>query len=336
MAKAKLKVVEPSLQDQLETAIAQEAALREDLKRADAAFKAKYPGDVRLRGAGLTRFEEQDVLASHEQEDKRRERRKAEFTEAWNSLCDLRKSADMAARQVRHLETTIAERVDEASARSELSSVLADIKSTNCEITQLAKSVEELRGLVRRAREKAAEADAKLTQASHAVDAALAAGLGDYLDASVQTTDALKVARAGRLEAADEAEMARKAVAIAEARLTAEEQKLQNANTDLLNLDARARELAASIATTSIPRLLEEAKAVQLELEHRRTVLKFLAEFASTELNSQVYDYLTDEVFTYERLGGLIDDHPAVAPWHAAIETLARDANADLPKIREC
>ena len=337
----KLKPVESTLEAQLEAAIAEEVALREQLQKSEGKFKATYPGDLRLLLDPVVSFEPAPPKvfeATNELRDEQRQQGRAKFLEEWEELRTLGRRLDDASRLVGRLRTTIDEHVDADAARAELATVLNERRSADRQLAQLSKSVLVFGGMVERARAGVMSAEAKLTEAAATVDQAMNTGLSDFLriDGSTPGPEvhrALNAARAGKLAAADDLEMARKALAIAEGRLAEEEAKVRNATAELANLAASAGELARSIAATAIPGLIEEAKAMTLELEGRRQVLSFLSDFASTEHDLAVVRYLETPIFPFGVHGEQPHEHPAVAPWLGTIARLADgDAGAALPK----
>ena len=130
-------------------------------------------------------------------------------------------------------------------------------------------------------------------------------------------------------DVADELATARAAAAALKA-------KLRDAENVVRDLRIVIEACAQNIALVELPRLLGEAQRMQGELEARRQVLWLLSSVsrnrANTAFQSDVEDFLAAPVVPFEYNGGEPEQHPAAAPWLAAIEAMKRgDANAPLP-----
>jgi hypothetical protein len=318
MKKHNLKIVEPGAEGALEAATTAAAEAIEKLRAAEDSFARKYPGDHRLV----------DIKAHWEPE-------RVAFYEEQRAVFDLRREAESAGRAVDQARARIAASVSEQERRAALATAIGAIVETERLIDSESKTAGKLKALLERARAGQSAAKTKCDNAVRAVDDLMSAGLGEYLGenegAAAAAHDRLRAARAQKLEAGDDLEMANKAVAIAEAQL--QRCELSDRRGEIVAAGAKVAALAGEVAASAIPRLLEEAKAMQLELEGRRQVLLVLNQFATVTQDDAISEYIADVIFPYGLDGSLAEDHPAAASWLAAIEALVRDAGAPLPKV---
>jgi hypothetical protein len=254
------------------------------------------------------------------------------------AVLTLQREAQEADRAVERIRTGIAEAVTESEKRISLETAIAASVETDRLIESESKTAGKLKALLDRARTAQTAAEAKLADAVRAVDDLLSAGLNNYLletegGTEASTHQGLRAARAAKIEAADEVEMAKKAVEIAERHLSSSEQKLSDMRTEIAAAREGVAALAGQVAASAIPRLLEEAKAMQLELDGRRQVLLVLSEFGTVAQDDAISEFLNDLIFPYGLDGSLPSEHPAAAPWLATLEALASEADAPLPKV---
>jgi hypothetical protein len=104
--------------------------------------------------------------------------------------------------------------------------------------------------------------------------------------------------------------------------------KLATAERHLRDAQASVAEGARKVAVSAIPRLLSEAVALRDDLEGRRQVLR-VPDLLTRNERSDVSDFIAS-AFPFE-LQGDPQDHPAAAPWGAALAALEIDAGATLP-----
>jgi hypothetical protein len=336
MKKHNLKVIEAPA-DELEAAIAAAEDAHAKLKKAEASFARKFPGDHRII--------QSDVVGTVAVDPERYVRDPGahtlplatEFLQERQALLDLQREAQEADRAVERIRTSIAEAVTESEKRISLETAIAATVETDRLIDIESKTAGKLKALLDRARTAQTAAEAKLADAVRAVDEVMSSGLNDYLRenegaAATATHDGLRAVRSRKIEAADEVEMAKSAVAIAERHLSSSEQKLVAMRTEIAAARENVAALAGQVAASAIPRLLEEAKSIQLELDGRRQVLLVLSEFTTVAQDDAISEYLNDLIFPYGLDGSLPSEHPAAAPWLTALFALSRNASAPLPK----
>jgi hypothetical protein len=336
MKKHNLKVIEAPA-DELETAIKAAADAANRLKSAEASFARKFPGDPRII--------QSDIVGSVAVDPERYVRDPGaetlpiatEFLQDRQAVLTLQREAQEADRAVERIRTGIAEAVTESEKRILLETAIAATVETEGLIESESKTAGKLKALLDRARSAQSAAEAKFDNAVRAVDDLMSARLGEYLGesegAAAAAHDRLRAARSQKLEAGDDLEMARKAATIAEAHLQRCEQRLSQLRRETAAAGVRVTALAGQVAASAIPRLLEEAKAMQCELDGRRQVLLVLSEFATGEQDDAIDEYIRDLIFPYGLDGKLPEEHPAAAPWLTALHALQRSAGAPLPKV---
>lgn len=287
--KHNLKLVQPSPVDELDAAIAAAAAAAERWRNAEADLAKKYPGDNRL-------FQ---VKAEWEPD-------RIAFFEERQAVAMLQREAQVAERAVDAARARVAATVTEREKRVTL---VAAIDAA----AKAAQSVETIRASVDRARAALSAAEAKLSEASVAEEGARKAKAGRLLEAieadrPIESDATLRQARDAKIEASDD-------IAFASDALTAVETKLRNAEEGLRISRDQILICAKAVAASAIPRLLEEAAAMQRELEARRQVLSLLGDYdaSGAGYGEAVNEYMESPVFPFEQARGAVDDHPAVA-----------------------
>lgn len=320
--KTKLKLVESSLQDQLDQAVTDHATAQKELQRAEAAFKVKYPDDVRFYSSGVARVDDQEY-GTPEVMAKARAQKADGFRGDWEDLCQLRRSVVDCEHRIQRLQTEIAESASETEMREGLAGAIKAISAAEADLQRLSAAVGRAAENRRNADQAIASAEAALAEATEKqarlYEQAIEQGHPAGRDSSVQE------ARSRLDEARDELAAAKSAADGLQAKKIDAERKLVESREEI-------EKLVRSIATSAIPRLLEEAKAMQLELEGKRQVLSFLDDFASRDLREEVADYLAARIFPYGFGGERTEMHPAVTPWVRAVDDLRGDAAAPLPK----
>jgi hypothetical protein len=324
MGKHKLKVVEHSLQDQLETAVAFAATARQTLKSAEAELRKRYPDDHRLlmgEVLGMTLVDsERDLRDPNAPVESKRD----QFLKERAKISDFQHDVREADSAVDLLRARVAATVTEREKRA----TLAEAIDAAAKATQ---SVETVRASVDRARLALTAAETKLSEASIAEETARKAKAGRLLEAieadrTIETDTSLRQARDAKIEASDDVAFARDA-------LIAVETKLRNAEATIRSSGDQILTCAKAVTASAIPRLLEEAQAMQRDLEARRQVLSLLGDHddSGAGYGEAVNEYLSGHIFPFEQAGGVPEDHPAVAPWLEIVDALARDADAPLP-----
>jgi hypothetical protein len=303
-----LKLIEPSPVDDLDAAVAAAAQAAERWRNAEAELAKAHPGDHRL-------FE---VKAEWQPE-------RLAFFEQRQAVAMLQRDVQLADRAVDAARARVAASVTEREKRVSLAAAIDAA-------AKAAQSVETVRASVDRARAALTTAETKLSEASTAEETARKAKAGRVLEAieadrAIETDTSLRQARDGKIEASDDVSFARDA-------LTAVETKLKNAQETLRSVRDQILICAKAVTASAIPRLLEEAQAMQRELEARRQVLSLLGDYddSGAGYGEAVNDYLASPAFPFEHTGGSsVDTHPAVAPWLEIVDSLACDAEAPLP-----
>jgi hypothetical protein len=313
MTKPNLKLVEPSLQDQLEAAIAAEAEATEKWRSAESQFVKKYPGDHRLIS----------TKAGWQPE-------RIEFYNDQREVLTLKSEAHAAKRAVDQARSRIVTNVTGKERRAELAAAIDEIKKVDVAVGKLRAAVARAASAVADAEEIHGDAAKAVTAATEAhartFEAALEQGHPVGRDSSVRD------ARRKADEAADELASARTAAAGLKGKLSDAEQTLREAH-------GAVRVCAQNVALVELPKLLAEAQSLRAELEAQRQVLWLLnliihrRVIDGTGWQSDVDDFLASPVLPFEHNGGEPEEHPAAAPWLEAIEALTRDAAAPLPKV---
>jgi len=328
--KTNLKFVEPSLQDQLNTAIEEEAATYEALQAAERRFAAK--GDVRLAGAGIILVEQGAELSEERQIEQATgfHRRQIDFderqhraSEELRSLGDLRYGHDEARRRVERLRREVERQVDERIARQELAGAIAAIAGTEAELSRLDAAAG-------RAQHQRREAEVAVVNAEQALAVAIEAQAQTHAAAIEQghpppRDEDVQNARAALQRARDVADATKSAAATIGTKHGSAERALQEQRRGIADL-------ARAIAGTAVPTLFAEVRELHERLAAQRVVLMLLSDFAPDTISEEVADYLAAPVFTWGNQGETLDEHPAVVPWVRAIEALKTDANALLPQ----
>lgn len=305
--------------DELEAAIAASAAARAELDRAQADFTAKYPGDIRLWLNGLREFTIETTLATPQLEAKQRAIQKATFNDDYSGLAALRQTVTMADRAVAEIQSQRASAISEEERRAELRSAIGSLSATEAQAQGHRDSVGRARAAVAEAENAHRAAVGALEQATEERDRlyeqALEQGHPPGRDSSVSD------ARRAVEDALDQVTAARKAADALAAKLSASESRAREVRTEV----ARC---ARAVAAAALPALLEATIRLNIELEAHRQVLRYLD--VSNDY-SDVDAYLERSPLEYEQSGAAPEDHPAVEPWLAALQSLLIDADALLP-----
>jgi hypothetical protein len=320
MSKAKLKLVEPSLQDQLEAAIALAATARQTLESAEAEFRKRYPDDHRLLMGEVLGMTLVDAERDLQDPNAPVQSKRVEFLKEREKVSDLRLQAREADSAVDVLRARVEAAVTEEERRAALATAIEEADRADA-------ALRDLRAVVARADSAVADAQERHSNAAKAViaasetharlfEAAIEQGHPPGQDSSVR--DARRVAD----DAADE-------LAVAKTAATAMRAKLGNAERRLSDTQKAVTSCAQNVVLAGLPKLLAVAQALQIELEARRQVLSALSNFE--DRRSEIDEFLEAPVFPYTLGGGEPEDHPAVVPWLEAIEALQTDADAPLP-----
>jgi hypothetical protein len=330
MSKPKLKLVEPSLQEHLESTIALAAKLREAHSNAAKAFKEKYPEDSRfvmddLSGTVLVDSDRDPDDPSAAQESKR-----SAYLRDRETLEDLWRQVREADNAIGPLRTRVDAAVTEQERRAALAGAIAEAQKADTALQNLRAIIVRADNAVTDAEERHGSAVKAVTTASetHArlFEAAIEQGHPPGRDSAVR--EARRLAD----DAGDE-------LAVAKAAATAMRAKLGNAEYRLEQAHKAVVDGAQNVAVVELPRLLAEAKHLQSELEGRREVLSALSQMFNRRVINRVdrqldvEEFLEARVFPYTWNGGRTEDHPDVAPWLEAVEALQIDADAPLPTV---
>lgn len=312
--------------DELEEA--QEAAMRadQDLQRFKDKYYLKYPGDQRLRGAGLTRPGADEVkLLTQEQRSRADQRYADRYREDTRTLGQLWAASDEASRRVREIQSAIAEEFDEASARAELAAAIKNAKSEDG-------LVRDLRTSLKCAEATVATAEIRHSEATAAIQAAIDAQARTFEAAFEQGHSADRDGSV-RDAKATEAELAEYLAGVRSA-ADALRDKLDLAEHSLSQHQKKIPYLAGRVMAARLPNLIEEAKSAQRELEGKRTIVRYLSRFASRETCDEADEFLAAKVFPFDWTYKSPEEHSAFEPWGAALVALQCDADAPLPKAK--
>jgi hypothetical protein len=321
-----LKLVEPSLPDQLEAAIVAAASVRQMLDNAETEFREKYPDDHRLMMGEVLGMVLVDSERDPADPGAPLQPRRTDFLKEREAITDLQWRAKQADGAIDLLRIRVESAVTEQERRSSLAGAIAEAQKADTALQNLRASVARADNAVADAEERHGAAVKAVTTASEAharlFEAAIEQGHPPGQDSSARD------ARRAADDAADE-------VAVAKAGATALKAKLGNAEQRLSDARAAVVVCANSVAVAGLPQLLAEAERLQGELEARRLVLSVLDRFdrkqKTSGYRSDVDQFLEAAVFPYTWNGGRAEDHQAAAPWLEAVKILQIDADAPLP-----
>jgi hypothetical protein len=320
MSKHKLKLVEPSLQDQLDAAIVVATSAHETLKSAEAEFRKRYPDDHRLLMGEVLGMTLVDAERDFRDPNAPVQSKRVEFLKERENVSDLQRDVREADGAVELLRTRIEAAVTEEERRAALAAAIEDADKADAALRNLHAIVARADSAVADAQERHSDAARAVTVATetHArlFEAAIEQGHAPGQDSSVRD------ARRAADDAADD-------LAVAKAAATAMRAKLGNAERRLGDTQKAVTSCAQNVVLAALPKLLAEAQTMQRELEARRVVPRMLGRFEDGR--SEVDEFLEATVFPYFYNGGRPEDHPAVTPWLEGIEALQTDADAPLP-----
>lgn len=322
MPKPRLKLVEPSLSDQLEAAIGGAAAAHEAWQSAAAKLREQFPGDHRVISGDLAGTVLVDAERIDDDPAAGRESMLVAYRREREKVSDLQQKVREADKVVEQLRAGVQASVTEVERRAALAAAIA-------EAGQVEAALQNLRGAVGRADNAVADAQERHGGAAKAVTAASEAN-AKLFEAAIEQghppahDSTMRDARRAADDVADELAVAKNAAAAMRAKLGGAEQQLNDARATVMSC-------ARCVAASAIPRLLEEAQAMQRELEARRQVLSVLSDHDGAGLGAIVNDYLSSPVFPFEQSGERPSDHPAAEPWLSIIDQLVCDAAAPLP-----
>lgn len=324
MAKPKLKLVEPSLEEQLDGAIALAARLRQAHNEAAQEFRNSHPEDRRLIEGNLAGTVLADGSTDPHHPNAVHEPKQISYRRDGEKLSDLGHQVREADRAIDLLRARIEAAITEDERRTALAAAIAELRQTDEALQKLRGTVNRADSAVADAQERHADAAKAVTAASEAharlFEAAIEQGHPPAPDSNVRD------ARRAVDDAADELGVAKSAAAAMRAKLGHAEQRVSDARSVVIIC-------AGNVATSAIPRLLEEAQAMQRDLEARRQVLSVLSDHdnSGAGFGAAVNDYLSSSIFPFEQAYEASANHPAAEPWLALIDHLVCDADAPLP-----
>jgi hypothetical protein len=327
MAKPRLKLVEPTLPEQLEAAVAVAAAAHETLESAEALFRKHYPDDHRLlmgEVLGMTLVDaERDLRDPNAPVQSKR----IEFLKEREKVADLQREAREADIAVDLLRARVEAAITEDERRVALAAAIDEAAKADEVLQKLRGTVARADGAVADAQERHGDAAKAVTAATEAqaktFEAAIDQGFSPGRDTAVR--DARRLAD----DAADELAVAKTGATTMKAKLGNAEQRVRDARSAVVAC-------AGNVAVAGLPKLLAETQRMQSELEERRLILSLLNGFDPRSQNgvafrSEIDDFLEAPVLPYTWNRGRVEDHPVVTPWLEALEALRVDADAPLP-----
>jgi hypothetical protein len=213
-----------------------------------------------------------------------------------------------------------------SQARAELADAMEHVAAAD-------NAVEAVRAAVKRANEMAVAASSRLDEARTEVAEAKEAQTA-RLVASASTGEPLKpdttlrAARMREIEAADELDAARDALALVEARL-------DDPETDHRRAKERVERAVEVVFVGDVDRLIEEAREAQAKVAEKRAVLQCIAAnadaFRQLAARNKIQSFFLDTSFALQHNYDAWKSHPATKPWIDARDALSRDADAELP-----
>jgi hypothetical protein len=304
-------VAKPDLEDELETAIAAEAAAKRKLTAAQLALDEKYGVDQRHMSLKSVWNPE-----------------KAAYLDAYAALEPLKQSAVTAGNEVARIRGLIVESVTEKERRGALAEAIEAATKTG-------KAVDDAKAAARRGADLVAVADRKLKHAAGAAAAAREQRIRDVEEAAqtggTPAPVATSEARTAETDAAEDLGIAKTALA----KIVAEVPELER-------LHLKAQEQVSKLAddvirACSISSLLNEARTLQAELCEHRLVLRYL-EHEGLVRNSEQTDvkhFLVgrDLPGSWGQVEYKLWSESAELPWRAWRQALMRDASAPLAKV---
>ena len=211
--------------------------------------------------------------------------------------------------------------------RAELSAAIEHVAAANNSVEAVRAAVARANEMVVAASERLDNARAEVANAKEAQTARLVASASSGETLAPDTT--LRAARLREIEAADDLDAARDALALVEARL-------DDPETDHRRAKERVERAVEAVFVGEVDRLIEEAREAQRRVAEKRAVLQAIAAnvdaFRQLEARKKIQSFFADTAFTLTHFYDAWKSSPAAKPWIDARDALSRDADAELPK----
>jgi hypothetical protein len=328
MSKAKLKLVEPSLQDQLEATITLAEKLRNAHSKAANAFTEDYPGDRRLIDGDLAGTVMADGATDPFHHATMHEPKRVRYQREREKLAGLDREARDAEKAIEILRARIEASATEDERRVALAAAISEEEKAEGALHKHRAAIARADGAVTAAQERHAVAEKAVAAATEdqarTFEAALEQGHSPVHD------DTVRDARRHLVEAADDLAVAKAAAATIRGKSGDAQYRLEQARKGVVTC-------AENVAVAGLPNLFEQVRQMQRDLEGKRMVLQLLNRVVSNRITNsvdhdqEIDSFLSAPVFPFVWSGGREEDHPAVSPWIEAIAALRTDAKAPLP-----
>ncbi len=214
-----------------------------------------------------------------------------------------------------------------APERAELAAAIEHVASAASTVEAVRAAVERAREMVNTASDRLADARAKVAEAKAAHTDRLVASASSGETLAPDTT--LRAARMNEIEAGDDLDAARDALALVEARLDDPEYDHRHAK-------ERLERAAEAVFVSEVDRLIEEAREAQAKVAEKRAVLQAVA--ANIDYMQQigprkkVESFFLDSSFTLHGNYHAWKTSAAAKPWLDVRAALLTDADKELPR----
>jgi len=214
-----------------------------------------------------------------------------------------------------------------SAERSELAAAIEHVSAADNSVEAVRAAVGRANEMVSAASERLEEARVEVANAKEAQTARLVASASSGEALKPDTT--LRSARMREIEAADDLDAARDALALVEARL-------DDPETDHRRAKERVGRAVEAVFVGEVDRLIEEAREAQAKVAEKRAVLQCIAAnvdaFRQLAARNKIQSFFMDTSFSLQHNYDAWKSHPAAKPWLDARDALSRDADAELPR----
>lgn len=211
--------------------------------------------------------------------------------------------------------------------RAELAGAIEHVAAADHNVEAIRAAVERANDMVSAASERLDNARAEVAEAKEAQAARLIASATSGEPLAPDTT--LRAARLKEIEAADDLDAARDALALIEARL-------DDPETDHRRAKDRLERAVEAVFLSEVDRLIEEAREAQRKVAEKRAVLQAIAAnvdaFRQLEARKKIQSFFADTAFSLTHFYDAWKSSPAAKPWLDVRDALLKDADRELPR----
>jgi hypothetical protein len=213
------------------------------------------------------------------------------------------------------------------AARAELADAMEHVAAADNAVEAVRAAVKRANAMVVAASERLDEARTEVAEAKEAQTACLVASAST--GEALKPDTSLRAARLKEIEAGDDLDAARDALALVEARL-------DDPETDHRRAKERVERAAEAVFVGEVDRLIDEAREAQAKVAERRAVLQAVAAnidyMQQIGVRKKIEAFFCDSSFTLHGNYDAWKSSAAARPWLDVRAALLTDADKELPR----